>query len=277
MGGEMAAIVWDQVGDRLYEAGVSKGVLYQENRVGVPWNGLIAVEESVDDSVEPIYFDGVKFNDVVTLGDFSAIIRAYTYPEEFLPYEGSLEDQDGFYVSNQPKRRFGLSYQTEVGDDISGLGAGQKIHILYNLTAVPSAATFQTLGDEMEPIEFEWSVTSVPEPIANFRHTSHVVIDSRRMNSSLFFDIQTILYGDETNDPILPSLQSLSTFVRKWDRLIIFDNQDGTWTAEVRTPGILSMLDETTFQIISDSAEYIDADSYTIESSDKNEEDIWLP
>jgi hypothetical protein len=37
------------------------------------------------------------------------------------------------------------------------------------------------------------------------------------------------------------------------------------------------MLDADTFEITSDTAEFIDADSYTIESSEKNEGDIWLP
>src|SRR3954469_4629546 len=98
----MATLVWDQVGDRLYETGISKGVLYQNNRVGVPWNGLTSIEEDSTKSVEPVYYDGVKFSDIVTIGEFSGTMRAYTYPDEFLPYEGVLQDQSGFYIMDQP-------------------------------------------------------------------------------------------------------------------------------------------------------------------------------
>ena len=47
----MSKIVWDKTGDRLYETGIKKGVLYPigENGTypkGVAWNGLIGVTES---------------------------------------------------------------------------------------------------------------------------------------------------------------------------------------------------------------------------------------
>ena len=37
------------------------------------------------------------------------------------------------------------------------------------------------------------------------------------------------------------------------------------------------MIDEGTFEITADTAEYLDPDTYNIWSSEKNEEDIWLP
>ena len=47
----MARLVWDKTGERFYETGVDRGVLYpiQEGGVyskGVAWNGLTAVTES---------------------------------------------------------------------------------------------------------------------------------------------------------------------------------------------------------------------------------------
>lgn len=270
----MAELVWDQVGDRLYEIGISKGVLYKDDGYGVAWNGLTAIEEDVSTATEPVYFDGVKFNDIVTIGDFSAVLRAFTYPDEFLKYEGTLKDQTGFYVMNQPQSRFGLSYQTKIGDDINGIEAGYKIHVLYNLTATPTSRNYETLGEDVEPLEFEWSLTSIPEEIENFRPTAHVIFNSRELDPNLLNDIEDLLYGDELNDPKLPSLKGLATFIRKWDRLIITDNGDGTWTAESNIEGIITMLDATTFQIDSDTATFIDAISYTISSSEKNEEDI---
>ena len=47
----MPKLVWDETGKRLYETGVSKGVLYVQGDDGtygngVAWNGLTAVNES---------------------------------------------------------------------------------------------------------------------------------------------------------------------------------------------------------------------------------------
>lgn len=273
----MAVLTWDKPGAHLFEAGVSKGVLYLADGSGVPWNGITAVDEKVYGSVEPVFFDGVKFNDIVTIGEFKATLKAFTYPEEFAECEGTLEEQRGFYIKNQAPSRFGLSYQTVTGDDINGLYTGYKIHILYNLTALPSDRARETISDSIAPVEFEWEITAIPEEIENYRPTAHVVFDSRKMDPHLLRDIESILYGDEDEDAHLPSLKGLSSFVRKWDRLIISDIGNGRWQATSQEPDVITMLDEDTFQIVSDTAEYISAYSYTITSSEKNEEDIWLP
>lgn len=267
----MAELAWDEMGDRLYETGVSKGVLYKNDGYGVPWNGLTSVEESENNQVEGVHFDGVKFNDIVAIGDFSAILRAFTYPDEFLFYEGTLQDQTGFYVSNQRPGRFGLSYQTRIGDSINGIEAGYKIHILYNLTAISSPKEYQTIDDELDPVEFEWTISAIPEEIENFRPTAHVIFDSRKLDSNLLMDIESILYGNEEEDARLPPLRALSAFIRRWDRLIITDHGDGTWSAETNVEGILVMLDEITFEITSDTAIYLDPETYEISSSDKED------
>jgi hypothetical protein len=270
-------LVWDQIGERFYESGVSKGVFYDRNGKGTVWNGITSLEENTSTSVEPVYFDGLKFDDIVTNGDFSAVLKAYTYPDEFLPYEGFLQDRAGFYVADQPREKFSLSYRTEIADDIVGFNLGYKIHILYNLTANPSAISYETLSLDAEPLQFEWNITAIPEEIENFRPTAHVIFDSRKINSSLLQDVEEIIYGNEEADARLPSLKSLATFVRKWDRFIVTDHGDGTWTAESVTEGDIVMLDEITFEITADTAVYLDADTYEISSTDRNEEDIWPP
>lgn len=270
----MSTITWDGVGERLYETGVSKGVLYQSDGIGVPWNGLTSVQESSSDQVDSLHFDGTKYEDVVTLGDFSASLKAFTYPDEFLAYEGTLTEQDGFYIASQPKAQFGLSYQTLIGDDVSGIGQHYKIHILYNLTAIPSSKVYETLSLDSQPTEFEWSITSVPERLDNYRPTSHVIFDSRHIDPHLLSDIEDILYGDGTTPAMLPSLKGLVSFVRKWDRFVVVDNGDGTWTATSREEGQIIMINDTTFQITADTAVYISSDTYELSSSDKNEEDL---
>lgn len=270
----MTELVWNQSGEHRYEAGLDRGVLYLPDGGGVPWNGLRAVEEDVGSTSDPVYFDGVKINDIVTLGDFSAVMKAFTYPEEFLQFEGLIEDQTGLFIADQPQKTFHLSYRTKIGDDINGIDAGYKIHLLYNLTAIPSQKVYETLTLDSEPMEFEWDITAIPEEIEGFRPTAHIIIDSRKIDPWLLEDIEVILYGDSTRDPELPSLQAFATFIRTWDRLIIVDNGDGTWTATTNRDGMIEMLDETTFQINDANAVYLDAWTYEITSSEKNEEGL---
>lgn len=272
----MPKLVWDQIGDRFYEAGVSRGVFYNEDGFGVAWNGLVSVDEDSSKENEESYFDGVKIADIVTARSFSGTIKAITYPDELLDYEGTVEDQTGFYVTGQDQKKFSLAYRTEIGDDVSGL-SWYKIHILYNLTAIPQQRSNQSLGLNNEPLLFEWGVTSIPEPIYGYRPTAHIIINSLKIDPYLLVDLEDILYGDAEDQAFLPSLQSLATLIRNWDRLIIVDNGDGTWTATSNVPDVITMLDSITFEITSDTAIFIDADSYTIESSEKDEGDIWLP
>lgn len=272
----MTALVWDQVGERYFEGGVSHGVLYDEDGKGIAWNGIISIDEASSKSVEPVYYDGVKFNDIIKPGDFTGTLKAFTYPNKFRKFEGLVQDQTGFYVTGQGSDRFGLSYQTRISNDL-GPEAGYKIHVLYNLTAVPSQRTFPTLSEDTEAVQFEWTLSSIPEEIEKFRPTSHIIFDSRQVDPYLLVDIEELLYGSADADPRLPSLKGLAAFVRKWERLVITDHGDGTWEAYSPLEGVINILDSTTFEIISDTAVYLDADSYEISSSEKNEEDIWLP
>jgi len=271
----MAAIVWNQLETRRFETGVDRGVLYLEGGLGVPWNGITGVEEEAANTVEAIYFDGIKFNDLVTVGDFGGILKAITYPDEFVYYEGAIEDQTGVEIHNQPQGRFGLTYRTMIGD-AHGRMNNYKIHLLWNLTALPSTKAFNTISDELGLTEFEWTITGIPEDIENYRPTAHIVLDSRKLDPWLLADIEDILYGDDDSDPHLPPLKGLISFIRKWQRLIIIDHGDGTWTAESPREEDIIMLDDTTFEITSETAVYLDPDTYEISSSEKNEEDIWL-
>lgn len=267
----MPTLVWDEV--REFEAGLDHGVLYDPDGTGVVWNGLISVEEQFSSSAEPVYFDGIKFNDIISAGNFAATLKAYTYPDEFLAFEGVLEEQVGMYLADQPPSLFHMSYRTKAGED------GYKIHLLWNLTALPITRNYETLSLEVNPSEFEWSITSVPEDVDGYRPTSHLILDSRTLDPELLADIEAILYGDSEADPEseefnprFPSLNGFITFVRTWDRLIITDHGDGTWTADAKNPEYIEMLDETTFQITSPTAIFLDAESYEISSTDKNEE-----
>lgn len=270
----MAKLKWDETGEHVYEAGVSHGVFYGSDAKGIPWNGLTSVEEDANSEVDPLYFDGFKYADVVTIGDFSGSLKAFTYPDEFLPYEGIVADKAGFYLADQPKSRFGLSYKTGIGTD-QDADAGYKIHILYNLIAIPSTKVYRTLSLGAEPTDFEWEISAIPEEVDRYRPTAHVILDSRKIDPFLLSDIENILYGTEETDPLLPDLNGLVTFVQKWGRLVITDNGDGTWTATTPLPDIITMVGPDEFEIEADNVTYLDADTYEVSSSDVDSGTIW--
>jgi hypothetical protein len=206
----MTALVWDQAGERRYETGVDRGVLYPPNGVAVPWNGLISVNETVSREVKPYYIDGIKFLDHHVPGSYSAKLSAFTYPDEMDELIGTQEFVPGVFVHDQRSPKlFNLSYRTLVANDLEGLDHAYKIHILYNLMAVPGDATYSTNGESVEPMAFEWSIYGTPSQMFGIRPTSHISLDSRRIDPAMLETLEELLYGSEDSDPTLPNLVDL--------------------------------------------------------------------
>ena len=71
-------IVWDQTGERFYETGVDRGVLYVQDDQGnypkgVAWNGLIGVTESPTGAEPtPLYADNIKYLNLISVEEFEA-------------------------------------------------------------------------------------------------------------------------------------------------------------------------------------------------------------
>lgn len=262
----MPRLIWNESGTRFYESGVDRGVLYLPNGSGVPWNGLTSVDESGTDATEPVHFDGVKTVDIPLIGEYEGTLQAYTYPDEFLEFEGIASQGNGLYVDNQASMRFGLSYRTQVGNDIDGADHGYKIHIVYNLMAVPASPSYQTLSEQQSATDFSWSIAAVPEWVSGYRPTAHVVLDSRDLNPFLLRDLERILYGDANVNASLPPLSELVDFVSNWSLIEITDNGDGTWTAE-GPDELVTMTDATTFEIDQVVATYLNNDTYEVSTT----------
>jgi len=259
----MTKLVWDHVGDRLYETGLDKGVLYLSDGTGVAWNGLTSAGISSESAaIEPIYFDGKKIFDLKTPGNFAGTISAITFPDEFIEYDGVSSVSQGVFLDSQPVKTFSLSYRTLIGDELEGTTAGYKIHVLYNLTAVSDVISYQTIGSNVDPITFSWAITSVPEQRNNHRQTGHVIFDSTKMDPIALIALEDLLYGTGITEPTLPNLNELLTpFV-----VTITDNGNGTWTAE-GPDYLVSMLDLNTFQILWANATYLNPYTYKISST----------
>lgn len=264
----MATLVWDQVGEKTYQTGIDKGVLYLHDGKVAVWNGLTSVDESSDVELKSSYLDGVKYLELLVPGDFQGKLSAYTYPEEFDSVNGIGTFSPGLEYYDQPSKSFNLSYQTRFGDDIEGIDHGYKIHILYNIIANPDSHTFATLKDQAEPVEFSWSLTGTPPPIIEgFRPTVHIAIDSLKTPPDVLDMLEDVLYGTAESEPSLPSISDIAEWFGYLGALIIIDYGDGTWAAVDEADTYITMLNSTLFEIDGADATYLDPVTYTIQST----------
>ena len=202
----MAKLTWDETGKRLYETGVSKGVLYpiQTGNVytlGVAWNGLTAVSESPS-GAEPndLYADNIKYLSLRSAEDFGATIEAYTYPDEWMQCDGSAEIATGVVAGQQSRKMFGLCYRTELGNDTDGVDHGYKLHLIYAATASPSERSYQTINDSPEAITFSWEITTAPIEVGEgFKPTACITIDSTKADATKLAALEAILYGTDAS------------------------------------------------------------------------------
>lgn len=205
----MTVLVWDQVGERLYETGVEKGVLYLPTGgvydEGVAWNGLTTVTESPSGAeATPLYADNMKYLNLVSVEEFGGTIEAYTYPDEFGECDGTVEPSNtGIAVGQQPRRTFGLCYKTLIGSDTDA-EHGYKLHLIYGMLAAPSEKAFQTVNDSPEAITFSWEFTTTAVPVTDMKPTSLIVIDSTKVDATDLANLEEALYGTVGTDPRLP-------------------------------------------------------------------------
>lgn len=208
---------WDNVGERFYETGVDQGVLYIPDggglyNDGVAWNGLTSVSESPSGAeATPMYADNIKYLNLYSVEEFSATIEAYTYPDEFAQFDGITEPQPGVLIGQQPRKSFGLSYRTRLGNDLLGEEFGYKLHLVYGCTASPSEKSFGTINDSPEAITFSWEVMTVPVTVPGAKATSIITIDSSKADPTDLSALETLLYGAVAVAPSLPTPAEIIT------------------------------------------------------------------
>lgn len=193
---------WDEIGTRIYETGVKRGVLYPQSATGaypegVAWSGLTAVTESPSGAeATPIFADDIKYLSLTSAEEFGATVEAYTYPDEFAICDGSADIADGVVIGQQPRKVFGLCYRSTVGNDVDGNEYGYKLHIIYGATASPSEKAYATINDDPEAITFSWELTTIAVNVTGFKPTASIVIDSTKADPDKLAALETILYGN---------------------------------------------------------------------------------
>lgn len=232
----MTKLDWDSA-ERLYYAGVDHGVLYLPGLPGLAWSGLISVNEKSDDILnKSVYLDGLRYGLPQSSEDFGLSVSAYTCPDEFLDYTG----HDGIY-DNQPVRTFNMSYRT--GDAKTG-----QIHLVYNITAIPTDSDWKTLSANPTPTVFTWDMLTCQVEYPYSAPTAHVIVEIAQTDPNALSDLYDVLYGTISTDPELPGLVDVYNIFAEYAEFKVVDNGNGTWTA-TGSSELIQMVDSTTFEI----------------------------
>lgn len=196
-------LAWDQIGEKKFEAGCDRGVLYPgvsgAYPKGVVWNGFTNVNESPEGGdPQDFYADNIKYGTLRGAENFGGTIECYTYPDEWKECDGRKELVPGVTIAQQNRKAFGLSYRSLIGNDTELLDYGYTIHLVYNASASPSDKSRGTINESPEAgtMSYEFKTTPVPVTvIPNAKATSHLEIDSTKVSKAQLDAIEAILYG----------------------------------------------------------------------------------
>lgn len=211
----MAVLTWDGSGQKKFENGISKGVLYRKTGnttgkewQGVAWNGLTSVSESPEGAdPQDFYADNIKYASLRSAETFGGTIEAYTYPEEFEYCNGEARPVTGMTIGQQNREMFRFSYRTEQGND-ENPQAGYKIHIVYGATCSPSEKSYETVNDNPDIVNPSWDFDTTPVAYPGYKPVSLITVDSldfqTEAEKALLTKLENALYGTAEDDPYCP-------------------------------------------------------------------------
>jgi hypothetical protein len=216
----MSKLVWDKIGEHIYETGVDRGVLYQldaQNAFvnGVAWSGITAVNESPSGAeATALYADNIKYLNLISAEEYGLTIECYTYPDEFAINNGEASLLDGVNIGQQDRKPFGFCYRTLIGNDTEGTSKGYKIHCVYNCQASPSEMSHSTVNDSPEAANPSFEVKTTPVNVTGHKPTAVVTIDSTKVTEKQLKAIEDVLYGAESAEPRLPLPDEIATIMQ---------------------------------------------------------------
>jgi hypothetical protein len=210
----MAKLVWDQIGERLYETGVDRGVVYPQSATGeypagAAWSGLTNVTLSPSGAeTTPLYANNHKYVNLISAEELGGTIEAYTYPDEFAECDGSATLAPGVRISQQKRKAFGFCFRTLIGNDTEGTAHGYKLHLVYGALAAPSEQANATVNDSPEAKTMSWEFSTTPVEVEGFDPTAHLEIDSTDFTAeeqkTKLKALEDALYGTADKEAYLP-------------------------------------------------------------------------
>lgn len=224
----MTKIAWGAVGERLYETGVDRGVLFVDSDPGVAWNGIVSIDEnpSGGDS-RSYYIDGVKYLNRPGREEQEFTLEAFYSPQKFDECDGTRAYMTGVFVTQQRRKSFGLSYRTAIGNDVDGQQHGYKIHLIYNALAKPTQNKHDTEDDGLTVSSLSWDCTTKPIIIPGFMRSSHIIVDSTLTPSFVISALEDIIYGTDGTDPRMPTPVEIAELFTDSSPFTVTDSGDG--------------------------------------------------
>lgn len=214
----MSKLKWDQIGEKLYETGVDRGVVYPQEAGAYPkgaaWNGLTGVTLSPSGAEpSPLYANNHKYVTLMSVEELGGTIEAFMYPDEFAECDGSAALATGVRIGQQKRKSFGLSFRTLIGNDTDGTSYGYKLTLVYGALASPSEKANTTTNESPEAKTMSWEFSTTPVEIEGFEPTSSIEIDSTKVDAEKLAALEAILYGSESEEARLPLPNEVATLM----------------------------------------------------------------
>lgn len=225
-------IEWDKNGERWFENGISHVALYVANDAAtseddaylapVAWNGITSISENREGAeANEIWADNIKYAVLRGKETLSLGINAYMSPKEFDACDGEKSLIPGMVIGQQKRKKFGLAYRTEKGND-NNPEAGYCITIVYGCTAAPSERSHETINDSPDAMELSWDVDCTPVTYKdgdNDVSVYSVTFDSILLGAAKMAALEDLLFGhtssgsgsDTTSDGALKSIATIKS------------------------------------------------------------------
>ena len=215
----MGKLEWDKIGERRYETGVDRVVLYKNNgNSAYAWNGITGITENPS-GAEPsiLWANNKKYMTLMSIEQLGLTIEAYTYPNEFLGCIGKEELSPGVLISQQEHEHFGLSYRTLVGNDERGNDYAYKVHLVYNCLASPTEENHASTSDSPDISPFSWDIDTTPVEVENRQSTSKLTFSSSDLKkagmANVLRGIEDALYGTSKTSAYLPTVSQVMNLI----------------------------------------------------------------
>ena len=201
----MTKLMWDKIGERLFELGTSHTALFVQGAdgkfgTGVAWSGMQAVKQAPEGAEDTkIYADNQEYAGLESAEKFKGTIEAFMYPDEFMECDGTKEVAPGVNVGQQGRAPFSIVYRTEIGSDTAGISYGYKLHFVWNARVTPSAKDYTTVGESPEAAALSWGfdTTAIDPEVDGIRQMAYFVVDSTKVGTGVMAALEKIIYGTD--------------------------------------------------------------------------------
>ena len=196
----MPKLEWDKTGERTFEAGVEKGILFKLDDAGayptgVAWNGLKNfTEKPIGAEPTKVYADNMVYLTMLSTEEYEASLEAVYYPKEFESCDGLVDLSAGVAIGQQSRDTFGLAYITKIGNDVSE-NIGEILHLVYGCKASPTEKSHDSINESPETTEFSWDITTTPVAVTGQKPTATVTIDSTVVTEAQWAAIIDVVHG----------------------------------------------------------------------------------